>query len=207
MERHRPRTTFHRRRFLRGSGLLLATGLAGCAGAESGGEGGSPSGRRTGPVAGTDGTTEGTPIEPGQGKSDASDADVGETTTAPGDLDLQEANVLDVEVEAADGAYRFSVTLYHDDGGEDGYANWWQVETLEGEQLGRRELVHAHGTAPFTRSETVEIPEGVSCVVVRGHDRTHGYGGQAMLVDVGTGATKAVRQGPEPRSFGPADCP
>jgi hypothetical protein len=32
---------------------------------------------------------------------------------------------------------------------------------------------------------------------VRRDDQTHGHGGQAMVVDVETGATTAVRQGPE----------
>ena len=99
------------------------------------------------------------------------------------------------------------MTLYHDDDGEDGYADWWQVEALDGDRFGRRELLHPHSTAPFTRSETVEIPDGTDCVVVRGHDRTHGYGGRAMLVDPGTGATRAVDQGSERRPIGDEDCP
>jgi hypothetical protein len=119
--------------------------------------------------------------------------------TPPSDtLDLREANVVGVAVEAqGDGQYRFDVTLIHDDAGEDGYANWWQVETTDGERLGRRELLHAHGTREFTRSETIGVPEGVTRVVVRGHDQTHGYGGQAMVVDLETGETRAVRQGEE----------
>jgi hypothetical protein len=121
-----------------------------------------------------------------------------ETGTADGELDLREANVVDVEF---DDSSRFDVTLYHDDDGEDGYANWWQVETLDGERLGRRELLHAHGTRPFTRSASIAVPDGTAYVVVRGHDQTHGYGGQAMVVDLDTGATEAVRQGPEPRDF------
>ncbi|WP_394352015.1 hypothetical protein [Halorussus halophilus] len=126
---------------------------------------------------------------------------VSQVTTNPA-LDLQEANVVSVEVEdAGDGGYTFDVTLYHDDDGEDGYANWWQVETLNGTELGRRELLHAHGTEPFTRSTLVEIPENVSLVVVRGHDQTHGYGGQAMVVNLRTGAAEAVRQGSEQRNF------
>jgi hypothetical protein len=113
-------------------------------------------------------------------------------------LDLREANVVGVAVEAQDdGQYRFDVTLIHDDEGEDGYANWWQVETTGGERLGRRELLHAHGTREFTRSETIAVPEDVTRVVVRGHDQTHGYGGQAMVVDLTTGETRAVRQGSE----------
>jgi len=49
------------------------------------------------------------------------------------------------------GDVRFEVTLYHDDG-EHGYANWWQVESLDGERLGRRDLLHAHGTPPASWS-------------------------------------------------------
>jgi len=126
--------------------------------------------------------------------------------TATAALDLREANVTDVAVESG-GDYRFDVTLYHDDSGEDGYANWWQVESLDGDRLGRRDLLHAHGTEPFTRSATVSVSDGVDCVVVRGHDRTHGYGGQAMAVALSGGETNAVEQGSERQSFDRSDCP
>ncbi|ACV48328.1 MULTISPECIES: hypothetical protein [Halomicrobium] len=139
-----------------------------------------------------------------EGGESATRADETETS----ELDLREANVVDVTLQSAGGrAVEFSVTLYHDDDGEDGYADWWQVETLAGDRLGRRELLHAHSTAPFTRSETIEVPEGTTCVVVRGHDQTHGYGGQAMVVDTESGATRAVQQGPEPAEFDDGDCP
>lgn len=98
------------------------------------------------------------------------------------------------------------MTLYHDDG-EDGYANWWQVETLDGDQLGRRDLTHAHSTAPFTRSQTISVPAGTACVVVRGHDQTHGYGGQAMAVSVSDGATRAIEQGSDQQPVAESDCP
>ncbi|MFC4405652.1 hypothetical protein [Haloarchaeobius iranensis] len=123
------------------------------------------------------------------------------------DLDLREANVVAVAAEDGDGSYAFDVTLHHDDDGEDGFVDWWQVERLDGSRLGRRELLHAHSRQPFTRSETIEIPGEVTCVVVRGHDRTHGYGGVAMLVDLESGATRRVDQGTEPRSFDASDCP
>ncbi|MEF8852011.1 MAG: hypothetical protein V5A28_06290, partial [Haloarculaceae archaeon] len=80
-------------------------------------------------------------------------------------------------------------------------------ESLDGDQLGRRTLLHAHSTDPFTRSETVDVPAGTTCVVVRGHDQTHGYGGQAMVVNVETGATARVSQGSERRSVDGSECP
>jgi hypothetical protein len=164
-----------RRRYLRAGCTFLSAALAGCT---------------DGPSADTQGEPEETP-----GTADQ----LG--TTADRDLDLREANVVDVSIEDRDGVYRFDVTLIHDDDGEDGYANWWQVETRAGESLGRRELLHGHGTQEFTRSMTISIPDDVTEVVVRGHDQIHGYGGQAMLVTLPQGETQAVKQGSEPDSF------
>ena len=124
-----------------------------------------------------------------------------------GDLDLREANVVDVAVERTAGGHAFDVTLHHDDDGEEGYANWWQVERLDGSRLGRRDLLHAHSEQPFTRSETVAVPDDVTCVVVRGHDQTHGYGGRAAVVDLEAEEVRGVDQGPNLRSFDPGDCP
>jgi hypothetical protein len=146
-------------------------------------------------------TTEATATDTPGPDSPSSAADDTNTTSTDDELDLREANVVGVSLSSTGGSSRFDVTLYHDDDGEDGYANWWQVETLDGEQLGRRTLLHAHSTAPFTRSETISVPDGTTHVVVRGHDQTHGYGGQAMVVNVDTEETQAVRQGPEPRDF------
>jgi hypothetical protein len=129
------------------------------------------------------------------------------STTEATPLDLREANVVDVAVESADGRYTFDVTLHHDDDGEDGYANWWQVERLDGTRLGRRDLLHAHSQQPFTRSATVDVPADVTCVVVRSHDETHGYGGHAMTVDIQSGSVRAIDQGPEPRAMEESDCP
>jgi hypothetical protein len=128
-------------------------------------------------------------------------------TTWAGELDLREANVTGVESSHSGGAVTFDVTLYHDDDGEEGYANWWQVERLDGTQVGRRVLTHPHSTKPFTRSDTYEVPDDVTCVVVRGHDQTHGYGGQAAVVNLESGAVSLVDQGSERRSFSESDCP
>ena len=43
-------------------------------------------------------------------------------------------------------------------------------------------------------------------VVVRGHDETHGYGEQALVVNLDTGGVRAVRQGREPQSVADLDC-
>ncbi|WP_049898362.1 hypothetical protein [Halococcus agarilyticus] len=208
MSRHRSGSTTSRRRYL---ALAAAIGgsLAGCLGGDGGGddeESGTTGTNGTG-TATTDGAETtmadeaGTNTAAGAGTTTATATESATQTTTGGQLDLREANVVGVEVESTDGGYRFDVTLYHDDDGEDGYANWWQVETLGGERLGRRELLHPHGTTRFTRSETIEVPDGTSRVVVRGHDQTHGHGGQAMVVTLETGATETVRQGPEPQSF------
>ena len=185
-----------RRRLLEAGGAVAAL-LAGCTDssetedAEGDDEG----------SAGTDDATETTA---------AADTDDGTDRSSDSDeeLALREANVTGVEVEPlGDGEYRFSVTLLHDDDGEDGHANWWQVETPAGDRLGRRDLAHAHGTREFTRSGTVAVPGEVACVAVRGHDRVHAYGGQAALVTVETGSSRTVRQGSDPEEFAGADCP
>jgi len=183
------------------SSALAAAALAGCAESGDGdGSGAADGGGSTGgdDPDGTDGTDSDT------------DGAGGETAAGDGpgrDLDRREANVVDVSFEAADGTYTFDVTLHHDDDGEDGYANWWQVDRLDGTRLGRRDLLHAHSQQPFTRSETIDVPADVTCVVVRGHDQTHGYGGLAAVVDLESGETRLVDQGTDAREFAADDCP
>ena len=200
------------RRHVLGLFIAVGTGLVGCAGTGPGGDSDPDSTPGTDDTTQTDTDTDtddetGTNTDTDTDATDTDDPDLDagtdETATGEesGDLDLREANVTGVEFTPSDDGDRFSVTLHHDDDGEDGYANWWQVETVDGDRLGRRDLLHAHGTREFTRSSTVTVPDGVRTVVVRGHDQTHGYGGQTMLVDLEAGTTEAVRQGPEPQSF------
>ena len=142
--------------------------------------------------------------------NDGTEPDTDGAETAPSgqsELDLREANVVDLSFEADGRTYTFDVSLHHDDDGEDGYANWWQVERLDGTRLGRRDLLHAHSQQPFTRSERIDIPDSVACVVVRGHDQTHGYGGRAAVLALDTGETTFVDQGSSKRSVASADCP
>lgn len=207
-----------RRRFLSGHGSVAALAVvAGCTdsgtdtpdGTESEETDGSGDvdGNTDDPSPDTGGDGEDGDTEPDGTGTDDEDSDTANESGNPDDPDLREANVVDVAFEGGDGTYEFEVTLHHDDDGEDGYANWWQIERLDGTQLGRRELLHAHSRQPFTRSETIEIPDGVDCVVVRGHDETHGYGGLAATVDLASGATRTIAQGSEKRPFGADECP
>jgi len=212
-----------RRRLLAAGASLAGVLLAGCSsddesadddGQDSGGtdtgddsgDGGTGDSSDTGDDSGDSGTDDSGNTGDGTGDGGTDDSN-DDSADGDGELDLREANVVSVTYEADGDGYRFTVGLHHDDDGEGGYANWWQVERLDGTRLGRRELRHAHSRQPFERSETLTVPSAVSCVVVRGHDQTHGYGGQAMLVDLDSGATQAVDQGQEPQSFAESDCP
>ena len=204
-----PTQPISRRRFLLGQGgvgTLLLT--AGC----TDGDTDTPDGS-TGEDGGSDGSDSGSEGESEASADGSESEDEGTDDTESGSgrtddsLDLREANVVDVAFGEEDGTYTFEVSLHHDDDGEDGYANWWQIERVDGTRLGRRELTHAHSQQPFTRSETIEIPDAVDCVIVRGHDQTHGYGGLAVAVDLETGSTRTLDQGTEKQSFEPDVCP
>ncbi|MFQ3294766.1 MAG: hypothetical protein ACI9PP_001580 [Halobacteriales archaeon] len=207
-----------RRWFLSLAGGTVAS-IAGCAELEGDGDGSEPE---------TGATTTGEPDTNVEGRVEDSTTDTNTTNgeTAPAktadetespsgtmttetdeELDLREANVVEVAFDRQNGTVEFAVTLYHDDDGEAEYANWWQVETLDGDRLGRRELAHAHSTAPFTRSEAIDVPNDVACVFIRGHDQIHDYGGQGALINVESGETNLVRQGSDRQSFDASDCP
>jgi hypothetical protein len=104
------------------------------------------------------------------------------------------AGEVDVEAvsfkQAADGSYRFDITLRHADAGWDHYADRWEVLAPNGDIIATRTLHHPHvDEQPFTRSLSgVKIPDGVGQVVVRGHDSVHGYGGKDQRVDLSAAA-------------------
>ncbi len=97
------------------------------------------------------------------------------------------ADVVAVEVlQAADGGYRFDVTVLHADTGWSHYADRWEVVAPDGAVLATRVLHHPHvGQQPFTRGlGGVRIPGGVTSVAVRARDSVHGYGGAELTVEV-----------------------
>lgn len=90
-----------------------------------------------------------------------------------------EAVVEHVEAtRAADGTWRFDVTVRHADEGWDHYADAFTVEAADGTVLGTRTLLHPHvDEQPFTRSLSgVAVPDGATRVRVRAHDSVHGPG-------------------------------
>jgi hypothetical protein len=96
-----------------------------------------------------------------------------------------EADVVDVTANCRSSSVcDFSVTVRHADEGWDHYADGWEILTLDGTVLGVRELLHPHeNEQPFTRSlSDVEIPEGISEVIVRARDSVHEYGGKEITV-------------------------
>ena len=96
-----------------------------------------------------------------------------------------EVTVTDVQAtETAPGIYRFDVTLLHEDEGWDHYADAWEVLDPDGNLLATRVLAHPHvNEQPFTRSLTgVEIPDGLTTVLIRGRDNVHGVGEGIVFV-------------------------
>lgn len=76
------------------------------------------------------------------------------------------------------GGYTVSATIRHGDTGWDHYADNFEVLAPDGTLLKRRVLFHPHETEqPFTRSVGgVKVPPGISEVIIRSHDKVHGYG-------------------------------
>lgn len=98
-----------------------------------------------------------------------------------------EVTVVDAKAEPAAGtAYRFSVTLRHDDSGWDHYADRWDVLAPDGTELGSRVLLHPHvDEQPFTRSLSgVDVPPGITWVQIRAHDSVHGNAAELFRVDL-----------------------
>ena len=84
------------------------------------------------------------------------------------------------------GKWRFDVTLKHGDTGWEHYADQWDVLAPDGGVLGTRVLYHPHVTEqPFTRSlAAVAVPEELDHVLIRAHDKLHGWAEKTYRVDL-----------------------
>lgn len=80
-------------------------------------------------------------------------------------------------------SYEFQVTVQHVDASWDHFADRWEIIGPGGRVLGTRVLYHPHiGERHFTRKlRGVTIPEGVEHVIVRVHDKLHGYGREKLI--------------------------
>ncbi len=96
------------------------------------------------------------------------------------------ADVVNVEVAATGKNFDFAVAVKHADEGWDHYADRWQVVGEDGTVYGTRTLHHPHvEEQPFTRHlQGVEIPDGISAVVLRAGDSVHGFGGAEIRVEL-----------------------
>ena len=88
--------------------------------------------------------------------------------------------------ETGERVFTVSVTLSSPYDTPDRYADAWRVRTLGGAELGVRILTHDHASEqPFTRSQSgIVIPADLESVVVEGRDKTNGWGGATMTVEV-----------------------
>lgn len=96
-----------------------------------------------------------------------------------------EAAALDATVTAnANGTYAVSATIYHKDEGWDHYADKFDVLTPNGTVIATRILYHPHvDEQPFTRSiGNVQVPVGVTEIIIRAHDSEHGDGERTFTV-------------------------
>lgn len=104
------------------------------------------------------------------------------------------ANVKRVVVKyLQDDTFLFDVAIDHDDDGEH-FCDGWSVYsdntamTLYTSATGSREGMTVHFAAPLeteTSQGTVVIPKNVERVVVRAHDKQHGFGGLEITIEVG----------------------
>ncbi len=93
--------------------------------------------------------------------------------------------VVHARFERSGGGWRVSVTLRHADTGWNHYANLWVVETSGGRELGRRVIFHPHvDEQPFTRSQQIAIPAGITKVRVRAGDNRNGIASNTLHVDL-----------------------
>jgi len=108
------------------------------------------------------------------------------TVFLAGQVFAGEVEVVKVRFEKqSSGSWHVNTTLKHEDSGWSHYADAWRVVDENGKDLGTRTLLHPHeNEQPFTRSHTVQIPEGTTIVYVEAHDKVHGWSKQRVKVDL-----------------------
>ncbi len=117
------------------------------------------------------------------------------TTDTPGGITADEAVSTDglfpdvvaaTAEQAADGTWRFDVTLSSPYDTPERYADAWRILGPDGTEYGLRVLAHDHqNEQPFTRSlGGVELPADVDVVTVEGRDQLNGWGGERFELEL-----------------------
>ena len=95
------------------------------------------------------------------------------------------ADVQNVKIHTGGGnSWTFRVTVRHADEGWEHYADRWEILSNDGQILSTRILAHPHvNEQPFTRSLSgTSIPQNITSITIRAHDKLHGYGGKTMTL-------------------------
>lgn len=97
-----------------------------------------------------------------------------------------EADVVAAEVDCVQQLCSIAASVRHSDTGWSHFADHWRILDLDGNELGRRVLLHPHeNEQPFTRRlADVEIPNGIRRIAIEAHDSVHEYGGQQLELDI-----------------------
>lgn len=97
-----------------------------------------------------------------------------------------EVEIVNVQATCENRLCRFDVTLKHEDSGWDHYADYWRVVTEDGQELGKRVLLHPHeNEQPFTRSlGGVAIPDGINTLWIEAHDSEHGTAAERFPIEL-----------------------
>lgn len=104
-----------------------------------------------------------------------------------GSVAAEEPNIDNIVArKAADGSWRFDVTISHPDTGWEHYADGWRVLDMDGQELGMRVLAHPHvNEQPFTRSLSgVRIPEGTKQVQLQARDKPGGWNKDTVIFNL-----------------------
>ena len=96
------------------------------------------------------------------------------------------AHVVSAELTRTGDGYRVTVTVRSNETGLEKYADAWEVRTTAGDVLGTRVLLHPHvDEQPFTRSlDGMDVPAGLSEVVIAVRDSVVGFCGETMTIAV-----------------------
>jgi hypothetical protein len=93
--------------------------------------------------------------------------------------------IVKTRFEYRSGTWYVNTTLRHNDTGWDHYADAWRVVDEKGNVISTRTLFHPHEEEqPFTRSQSMEIPNDVNIVYVEAHCKVSGWSKQRVRVDL-----------------------